>query len=129
MHLVLADSSVWVAHFRKPNAALTRLLIADQVLCHPLVITELACGTPPAPRAQTLGYLQQLRSAAVATTEEALALIERHQLQDSGCGAIDMLLLGSVLLTPNASLWTLDKPLGALAVRLGVDWDAAHRVS
>ena len=129
MHLVLADTSVWVAHFRKPNAALTRLLIADQVLWHPLVLTELACGTPPAPRAHTLGYLQQLRSAAVATTEEALALIERHQLQESGCGAIDMLLLGSVLLTPNASLWTLDKSLGALAVRLGVDWDAAHGVN
>ena len=120
---------MWVAHFRKPNAALTRLLIADQVLWHPLVLTELACGTPPAPRAHTLGYLQQLRSAAVATTEEALALIERHQLQESGCGAIDMLLLGSVLLTPNASLWTLDKSLGALAVRLGVDWDAAHGVN
>ena len=76
-----------------------------------------------------MGYLQQLRSAAVATTEETLALIERHQLQDSGCGAIDMLLLGSVLLTPNASLWTLDKSLGALAGRLGVDWDAAHGVN
>ena len=129
MHLVLADTSVWVAHFRKPNAALTRLLIADQVLWHPLVLTELACGTPPAPRAHTLGYLQQLRSAAVGTTEETLALIDRHQLQESGCGAIDMLLLGSVLLTPNASLWTLDKSLGALAVRLGVDWDAAHGVN
>ena len=129
MHLVLADTSVWVAHFRKPNPALNRLLIADQVLCHPLVLTELACGTPPAPRAHTLGYLQQLRSTSVATTEETLAFIERHQLQDSGCGAIDMLLLGSVLLTPNASLWTLDKSLAALAVRFSVNWSAAQRVN
>jgi hypothetical protein len=29
------------------------------------------------------------------------------QLQDSGCGAINLLLLGSVLLTPDAVLWTL----------------------
>ena len=129
MHLVLADTSVWVAHFRKPNPALQALLVADQVLCHPLVLIELACGTPPAPRAHTLGYLQQLRSTAVATTEETLALIERHQLQDSGCGAIDMLLLGSVLLTPSASLWTLDKNLGALAMRFRIDWGAAHRVN
>ncbi|MBK6673401.1 MAG: PIN domain-containing protein [Proteobacteria bacterium] len=123
MSLVLVDTSVWVAHFRKPNLVLQTLLSADQVLCHPMVLIEIACGTPPAPRERTLGDLRQLRSAAVANTDEMLALIEREQLQDSGCGAIDLLLLGSVLLTSDAALWTLDKNLRALAARLDILFD------
>jgi predicted nucleic acid-binding protein len=123
MGLVLADTSVWVAHFRKPNRVLQTLLSADQVLCHPMVLMEIACGTPPAPRERTLTDLRQLRSAAVASTDETLALIEREQLQDSGCGAIDLLLLGSVLLTSDAVLWTLDNDLRALAARFDILFD------
>jgi predicted nucleic acid-binding protein len=120
MSLVLADTSVWVAHFRKPNPALQTMLSADQVLCHPMVLLEIACGTPPAPRERTLSDLRQLRSATVANTDETLELIELEQLQDSGCGAIDLLLLGSVLLTSDAVLWTLDKNLRTLAARFGI---------
>jgi predicted nucleic acid-binding protein len=123
MNLVLADTSVWIAHFRKPNSALQTLLSADQVLCHPMVLIEIACGTPPAPRERTLSNLRQLRSATVASTDETLALIEREQLQDSGCGAIDLLLLGSVLLTSDAVLWTLDTDLQALAARFDILFD------
>lgn len=120
MSLVLADTSVWVAHFRKANPVLQTLLSADQVLCHPMVLIEIACGTPPAPRERTLSDLRQLRSATVANTDETLALIEREQLQDSGCGATDLLLLGSVLLTSDAVLWTFDKDLRALAARFDI---------
>jgi predicted nucleic acid-binding protein len=120
MSLVLADTSVWVAHFRKSNQALRTLLSADQVLCHPMILIEIACGTPPAPRERTLSDLRQLRSATVATTDETLALIEREQLHDSGCGAIDLLLLGSVLLTSDAALWTLDRNLRTLAARFHI---------
>ena len=123
MGLVLADTSVWVAHFRKPNRVLQTLLSADQVLCHPMVLIEIACGTPPAPRERTLTDLRQLRSAVVASTDETLALIEREQLQDSGCGAIDLLVLGSVLLTSDAVLWTLDKDLQDLAARFDILFD------
>jgi hypothetical protein len=63
-----------------------------------------------------------LRSATVASTEETLALIEREQLQDLGCGAVDLLLLGSVLLTSDAVLWTLDKNLEALAARFEISF-------
>lgn len=99
----------------------------DQVLCHPLIVLELACGTPPAPRERTLGDLKRLQQAVVATTDEILALIETEQFHDSGCGAIDMALLASVLLTPDTLLWTLDKNLDALAVRLSVAFSAATR--
>ena len=117
---MLVDSSVWVAHFRKSNSLLQSLLAADQVLCHPLILLELACGTPPVPRARTLGDLKKLQQSVVATTDETLALIEREQLQDLGCGAVDVSLLASVLLTPDTLLWTVDKNLDALSARLGV---------
>jgi predicted nucleic acid-binding protein len=118
--LVLADSSVWVAHFRSANRVLQSLLATDLALCHPLIVIEIACGTPPAPRERTLGNLKKLQQSVVATTDETLALIEREQFQDSGCGAVDMALLASVLLTPDTVLWTIDKKLDALAARLDV---------
>lgn len=126
MTLVLADTSVWVAHFRSANPALQSLVEMDQVLCHPLVLLEIACGTPPAPRQRTLDDLKGLRQAVVATTDETLSLIERQQFQGSGCGAVDMALLASVLLTPDALLWTADKKLDTLAARLGVAFAAAR---
>jgi predicted nucleic acid-binding protein len=123
--VVLADSSVWVAHFRSANRVLQSLLAQDQVLCHPLIVLELACGTPPTLRERTLGHLKKLQQSVAATTDETLALIAREQFQDSGCGAVDMLLLASALLTPEAVLWTLDKDLDALAARVGVAFDPA----
>jgi hypothetical protein len=94
-------------------------------MCHPLVVLELACGTPPAPRERTLSDLRKLRQTVISTTDEALALIEREQLQDLGCGAVDISLLASVLLTSDALLWTADKHLHALARRCGVALDTA----
>ena len=121
---VLVDTSVWVGHFRSANPVLRALLEKDRVLCHPLVLLELACGTPPAPRERTLGDLGMLRQANVATTDEALSLIEGRRLYDAGCGAVDVALLASVLLTPEASLWTADRNLEALARRCGVAFKA-----
>lgn len=120
---VLADTSIWVAHFRTANATLQNLLINDQVLCHPLVLIELACGTPPAPRERTLAELKKLQQAAIASTDEVLSLVESHRCYDAGCGVIDVALLASVLLTPDTRLWTLDKDLFALATRLHVAFD------
>jgi hypothetical protein len=98
------------------------------VLCHPLIVIELACGTPPAPRERTIGDLRTLKQAVVATTDETLALIDKEQLHDCGCGAIDMALLASARLTLGALLWTLDKNLQALAVGLDVAFSTdAHQ--
>jgi precorrin-6B methylase 2 len=61
-----------------------------------------------------------LQQSVIATTEETLALIEKEQLYDLGCGTVDMSLLASALLTPEALLWTVDKNLDAMASRLDV---------
>ena len=54
---VLIDTSVWVDHFRNGNDALVDLIELDFALTHPMVIGEIACGTPPAPRIQTLASI------------------------------------------------------------------------
>ena len=117
---VLVDTSVWVGHFRNRNLVLETLLQQDQALTHPMVIGELACGTPPAPRAQTLGDLDLLPVAQQASLRETMAFIERESLYGMGCGLIDLVLLASTLMTPGATLWTLDKRLAELARRYGV---------
>lgn len=48
--------------------------------------------------------------------------MRREQLQHSGCGAVDLLLIGSVLLTSDAVLWTLEKNLEALAARFEISF-------
>jgi predicted nucleic acid-binding protein len=118
---VLVDTSVWVDHFRQGNGKLVELLNADLVLGHPMVVAEIACGTPPAPRAQTLSWLQSLAAARQATLDEVLALIEQAQLYGLGCGLVDLSLLASTLITPGAQLWTLDKRLSEMAHRFGVN--------
>ena len=104
---------------------LRSLLENDRVVCHPLIVLELACGTPPAPRERTLGDLKLLRQAKVATTDEVLSLIEAERLFDTGCGAVDIALLASVLLTPDARLWTADRNLEALAARVDVAFEVS----
>lgn len=43
--MILVDTSVWVDHFRTGNRKLADLLDEEQVLMHPFVIGELACGS------------------------------------------------------------------------------------
>lgn len=117
---VLIDTSVWVAHFRCRNDALVDLVALDLSLTHPMVIGELACGAPPAPRSQTLHDIGLLRSAAQPTQAEVLAFIEEKNLYGLGRGLIDIHLLASTLITPGATLWTLDRRLAGLAASFGV---------
>lgn len=123
---VLVDTSVWVDHFRHRNEALVELLEFDLVLAHPLVVGEIACGTPPG-RLQTLADLDRLQQPQQASLREARAFVERAGLFGLGCGVVDMLLLASTLITPGAVLWTLDKRLRALAERFEVLYPSGLR--
>ena len=118
MNPVLVDTSVWVDHFRSHNAALAGLLAMDLVMSHPMVLGELACGTPPS-RVNTLADLARLQTAQQASSREVLAFIEREQLYGLGCGWVDLTLLASALMTPAVAFWTLDKRLASLAERFG----------
>jgi len=117
--MMLADSSVWIDHFRHGHAFLAESLESDQALCHPLILGELACGHLPS-RVSTIQWLRTLPEAPLMQHAEVLLLIERHRLMASGIGWIDAHLLGSALLA-RAELWTLDAPLARAARRLGVN--------
>jgi predicted nucleic acid-binding protein len=119
---VLVDTSVWVDHFRHSNSSLVSLMAQDRVMGHPMVLAEIACGTPPAPREQTLCDMALLRQAHSASMSELMAFIEQEKLYGLGCGLVDLALLASACITPDAALWTLDKRLAGLAKRMGVEY-------
>lgn len=121
MKMVLVDTSVWVQHFKQGDQALVNLLAWDAVLTHPMVIGEIACGTPP-DRRQTLANLDLLQPVRPASLQEVVAFIEQERLYGLGCGLVDLLLLASVLISPGTELWTHDRRLGLLSDRFGVSY-------
>ncbi len=120
--MILADTSVWIDHFHKAIPSLAESLEHEEILMHPFVVGELACGTL-ARRREVLDLLSTLPSSVVATDEEALQFIERHRLMGKGIGYIDAHLLASAILTEEAQLWTRDKRLGAVAAHLRIGFD------
>jgi hypothetical protein len=52
--------------------------------------------------------------------QEVEEFIEREALYGLDCGLIDLQLLATVLITPGAKRWTLDKRLARLAGPFGV---------
>ena len=116
--MVLVDTSVWVEHLRKGSAGLEALLYDEQVLTHPFVVGELACGNLRN-REEVLTLLAVLPRATPAEHEEVLHLIETHQLHGRGLGWIDAHLLASSLIT-GCAMWTLDRRLRRAAASLAI---------
>jgi predicted nucleic acid-binding protein len=111
--MVLVDTSVWVSHFRVGNIELAGLLNDGEVVTHPFVVGELACGNLKN-RTLILSLLKSLPMSVEAEHEEVLAFIERNRLMGKGLGYVDAHLITSAVLT-EVSLWTLDKRLGQVA--------------
>lgn len=114
--MVLADTSVWVDHFRKTNYHLVELLEQTQIVIHPWIIGELACGNLRN-RQQILGLLQALPSCTVAIDSEVYQLIDSKKLMGKGIGWTDVNLIASCLLS-DVALWTVDKRLHKIALSL-----------
>jgi len=107
--MVLVDTSVWVSHLRDGNAELASLLNDGSVLCHPLIVGELACGNLK-DRSVILSFLKLLPMSIEADHDEVLSFIENNRLMGKGMGYVDVHLITSAVLT-GVSLWTLDKKL------------------
>lgn len=120
--MVLVDTSVWVAHLREGNTGLETLLNEGEVVCHPFIIGELACGNL-SNRSEILSLLQALPMGTQAEHEEVMQFIEDYRLMGKGLGYIDIHLLASALLTKDP-LWTLDKKLNEVSSKLGLEFDA-----
>ena len=116
--MILVDTSVWVEHLRGGSPRLKALLYNEQVLCHPFVLGELACGTLHK-REEILGLLGALPETRVAEHHEVLHLLDSARLYGRGLGWIDLHLLASALLT-GCGFWTLDKALQRAAAFLKI---------
>lgn len=117
--MILVDTSVWVDHLHRTDSRLVQALGAGEVMAHPFVIGELACGNLRN-RAEILRLLAALPSAPVASHAEAMAFIERRRLAARGIGFVDVHLLASVLLAGNSMLWTRDRRLDGIARSFGI---------
>ena len=117
--MILADTSIWVDHFRSGDNRLKELLDKGQVLVHPFIVGELACGNLKN-REHVLSLLSRLPCCVRAEDDEVLEFIGKRALFGRGIGYIDAHLLASTVLTPDAFLWTADKGLLKIAEEMGV---------
>lgn len=118
--MVLVDTSVWVRHLRKGDPGLATSLNNGEVLCHPFIVGEIACGTLKN-RSAILSLLQALPSVIQAGHEEVMEFIENYRLMGKGLGYIDIHLLASARLT-KVSLWTLDHALNEVSSKLRMNF-------
>lgn len=116
--MILVDTSVWIDHFRGISDALAEVLERGEVLMHPFVLGELACGNLKE-RGDLLDLLRQLPSCALAEHEEVLMFIETRKLFGRGIGYVDAHLLASAAMQRTA-LWSRDQRLRLVADDLGL---------
>jgi predicted nucleic acid-binding protein len=116
--MILADTSVWIEHFRHGEPVLSDRLSEGVVLMHPFVSGELACGHLK-DRAEILSELHSLPQAKLASNDEVLKVIEARRLWGRGLGWIDAHLIASALLS-NCVFWTFDVRLAKAASELGL---------
>src|ERR1700693_118851 len=109
--MILADTSVWISHFRESQPHLQQALVDGKVFMHAFVLGEIACGNLRA-RSQTLHMLARLPSPVSASNDEVLAMLEQHRFFGRGLGWVDVHLLASARPT-GCTVWTVDTPLRA----------------
>jgi len=116
---VLADTSIWIDHFRRSDLRLAQLLDLGDVAMHPFVIGELLLGHVPK-IAEMIDDLNKLPKATVASADEVLRFISNRKLPGSGIGYVDAHLLAAAALTPETFIWTRDRRLLAAAQSLSL---------
>ena len=118
--MILADTGVWIAHFRADEPEMRAQLNRHNIAMHPFIVAELALGSLR-DRARTLGMLERLPQVKVAQLSEVRRMIEVQALYSKGIGFTDAHLLASALITPGAQLWSRDKRLRSIALALNID--------
>lgn len=120
--IVLADTSIWVDHFRRADTRFAGLLNHGDIVIHPFVVGELLLGGVPK-GSDMLDDLNTLPKATVASNDEVQEFIVKRKLSGLGIGYVNAHLLASTSLTIEASIWTRDKRLLAAAKSLKLDAD------
>ena len=123
--MLLVDTSVWVRHLREGDPDLEKLLNGGEVMCHPYIVGELACGNLKN-RKEVLSLLQLLPPATLANHEEILQFIEENRLMGKGLGYVDVHLSASAVLT-GVQMWTYDRRLNETNEALGIKYKPVVR--
>ena len=117
--MILADTSIWIDHFRSPEPVLTQLIQTSELLMHPFVIGELAMGSL-ADRKLRLRLWAMMPTLTSAPLLDVLTLVEGRHLYSRGIGYADANILASSLMAEGTSLWTRDRRLGDIAREFGI---------
>jgi predicted nucleic acid-binding protein len=115
--VILVDTSIWIEHLRVGCPELSGLLETGQVLVHPFVVGELACGNLRK-RADVLSALGGMPQLRVASHQEVLFFVGQRRLMGRGIGYVDAHLLAAAALTPPTRIWTADRRLARAAATL-----------
>ena len=121
--MILADTNIWIKHFRESNDEFTAHLNIGFVACHPFIIGELACGNL-GNRKEILMLLESLPSSPMIETIEILNFIENRSLMGRGLGYVDIHLLASAMIG-NVLFWTFDRRLHEAATELGIAYPSS----
>jgi predicted nucleic acid-binding protein len=123
--LILADTSIWIDHFRRSNFQLAQFLDHGDIVMHPFIIGELVLGKV-AKIAEMIEFFQLLPKTIVASADEILDFIAKRKLSGSGIGYVDVHLLAAAALMPETLVWTRDKKLRAAAQALSLAAEIAQ---
>jgi predicted nucleic acid-binding protein len=119
--MILVDTSVWIDHLRENDPQVSALLLANNLLTHPFIVGELACGSLKN-RANLLALMQGLPQLPIIADPAVLRFIEDRQLMGLGIGYIDAHLLCAAA-HHATHIWTRDKRLNRAAKALSLGWE------
>jgi predicted nucleic acid-binding protein len=116
--MVLADTSIWIDHLNHGDDVLKSLLNEDEIIIHPFVIGELACGNIKN-RRLIFSLLNAVPLIKEISRDEFYLFIDHHRLFGTGLGYVDVHLLASSLIS-SCTIYTRDKSLLASADKLKI---------
>jgi predicted nucleic acid-binding protein len=122
--LILADTSIWIDHFRSGNEELRQQLNRGNIVIHPFIVAELALGSSRQ-RSKILALLDLLPQVRMAQVGEVRLMIDGRRLYSLGIGLIDAHLIASAFIDSATLLWTRDKRLRRAAEGLGLHAELA----
>ena len=123
--LVLADTSIWITHFRVGQNHFIELLEQGLISCHPYIIGELACGSLKN-RTEIIKLLEALPTVNVLEHSEVMDFLDSRKLMSIGIGYVDVHLLGASLLS-DTPIWTFDRSLVKAAKSLNINYNAKSK--
>jgi predicted nucleic acid-binding protein len=124
--MILVDTNVWVLSMRPDRPEITtkvrELMLADVIIRHDFVHGELLLGVGGKTRKEVVELYAALKHAPQLPNEQVFSFARKHKLEGEGIGWVDAHLV-SLAHVKGFRLWTEEKALKRVAVRLDVAYD------